>query len=245
MGRELSINCFVSLGSKRSYMDSLQIICKRLFDIILAALGLVVLSPAILLVILILQVSSRGPLFFLQPRVGREGRIFDVVKLRTMIVGGEQNGSITTASDARVTSIGRWIRRFKLDEYPQLWNVLVGNMSLVGPRPDVPGYADQLMGRARSILSLRPGITGLATLYFRHEEEILDRATDAKSCNDQVIYPAKVALNLMYLEKWSFFRDIGYIMITIIPSLDHYFKLVPNVDIDTLALQGINACREQ
>ena len=226
-------------------MNSLQIICKRLFDIIAAAFGLAVLSPVMLLVMLAMRVSSRGPLFFTQSRVGRKGRIFNVVKFRTMIVGSDGNGSITTATDARITPIGRWLRRFKLDEYPQLWNVLIGNMSLVGPRPDVPGYADRLMGRARAILSLRPGITGLATLYFRNEEELLDRADDPKSYNDQVIYPAKVALNLTYLEQWSFFRDIGYILITLIPSLDRYFKLIPNIDIDTLARQGINACREQ
>ena len=226
-------------------MNRFQLVCKRLFDIIVSAIGLTVLSPAIFLVILALQFSSRGPIFFFQQRVGREGRLFNVVKFRTMIVGGEQNGSITTASDDRITSVGRWIRRFNLDEYPQLWNVLVGNMSLVGSRPDVLGYADQLVGRARSILSLRPGITGLATLYFIHEEEILDRVAEAKIYNDQVIYPAKVALNLMYLEKWSFSRDIGYIMITMIPSLNNYLKLIPNIDVDTLARQGINACREQ
>ena len=226
-------------------MNRLQRTNKRIFDIIAAGFGLAVLFPAMLLVMLAIRVSSKGPLCFTQSRVGRNGRIFSVVKFRTMIVGGEQNGSITTASDERITPIGRWLRRFKLDEYPQLWNVFVGNMSFVGPRPDVPGYADRLMGRARAILSLRPGITGLATLYFRNEEELLDRKDDPKSYNDQVIYPAKVALNLSYMEQWSFFRDIGYIIITLIPSLDRYLRLIPTADIDELARQGINVYREQ
>lgn len=227
------------------HQNNLQVTYKRIFDIVVAAFALAVLSPAMLLVMLAIRVSSKGPLFFTQSRVGRNSRPFSVVKFRTMIVGGAQNGSITIASDERITPIGRWLRRFKLDEYPQLWNVFVGNMSLVGPRPDVPGYADRLRGRARAILSLRPGITGLATLYFRHEEELLDRKDDPKSYNDQVIYPAKVALNLTYLEQWSFFRDIVYILITLIPNLDHYFRLIPTIDIETLAHQGTNACRER
>ena len=227
------------------YQNSLQVTYKRIFDIVVAAFALALLSPAMLLVMLAIRVSSKGPLFFTQSRVGRNGRLFSVVKFRTMIVGGAQNGSITTASDERITPIGRWLRRFKLDEYPQLWNVFVGNMSLVGPRPDVPRYADRLRGRARAILSLRPGITGLATLYFRHEEELLDRTDNPKSYNDQVIYPAKVALNLTYLEQWSSFRDIVYILITLIPNLDRYLRLIPTIDIETLARQGINACIER
>jgi len=218
---------------------------KRLLDIIISGAGLIILLPFMILVILAICFSSKGPVFFTQPRVGRDGEIFKLIKFRTMKVGAEKEGSITTASDSRVTQIGRWLRRFKLDEYPQLWNVFIGNMSLVGPRPDVPGYADRLKGRARAILSLRPGITGPATLYFRNEEELLDRAEDPKRYNDRVIYPAKVALNLEYLERWTFSRDIGYILITVFPFLDSFLRLVPNEDVNTLALKGIDACKEQ
>jgi lipopolysaccharide/colanic/teichoic acid biosynthesis glycosyltransferase len=170
------------------------------------------------------------------------GRIFNVVKFRTMVVGGERHGTIATATDARITPVGGWLRRLKPDEYPQLWNVLVGDMSLVGSRPDVQGYADRLVGRARDILSWCPGITGPATLYFRNEEELLNRADDPKIYNDLVVYPAKIALNLISLEQWSLFRDIGYILITLIPGLDRYFRLIPTDDINTLAQQGIDAC---
>jgi len=218
---------------------------KRLFDIIISCSGLVFLLPFMILVIIAICVSSKGPLFFTQSRVGQKGKIFKVVKFRTMIVGGEKEGSITTATDKRVTKIGRWIRRFKLDEYPQLWNVLIGNMSLVGPRPDVPGYADRLRGRARAILSLRPGITGPATLYFKNEEKLLDQSEDPKRYNDYVVYPAKVALNLDYLERWSFGRDIGYILVTVFPFLERFLRLVPEENIDTLAHNGIEACRER
>jgi len=218
---------------------------KRLFDIIISGAGLIILLPFMILVILAIYFSSKGPVFFTQPRLGRDGEIFKLIKFRTMKVGAEKEGSITTASDSRVTQIGRWLRRYKLDEYPQLWNVFIGNMSLVGPRPDVPGYADRLKGRARAILSLRPGITGPATLYFRNEEELLDRVEDPKRYNDQVIYPAKVAINLEYLERWSFSRDIGYILITVFPFLDSFLRLVPNEDVNTLALKGIDACKEQ
>lgn len=226
------------MKNKRFYL-------KRLLDIIVSGLGLVFLLPVMIIVLLAIVVSSKGPLLFTQPRVGQDGKIFKIVKFRTMRVGGEKEGSITTATDARITQIGRWLRRFKLDEYTQLWNVFIGNMSLVGPRPDVPGYADRLRGRARSILSVRPGITGPATLYFKNEEELLDLAEDPKRYNNWVIYPAKVALNLNYLERWSFSRDVGYIVITVFPFLDRFFRLVPSDNINKLVHIGIEAYREQ
>lgn len=226
-------------------MKNKRFCLKRLLDIIVSGLGLVFLLPVMIIVLLAVVVSSKGPVLFTQPRVGQDGKIFKVVKFRTMRVGGEKEGSITTATDARITQIGRWLRRFKLDEYTQLWNVFIGNMSLVGPRPDVPGYADRLRDRARSILSLRPGITGPATLYFKNEEELLDLAEDPKRYNDWVIYPAKVALNLNYLERWSFSRDVGYIVITVFPFLDRFFRLVPSDNINKLVHIGIEACREQ
>jgi len=226
-------------------MKNKRFCLKRLLDIIVSGLGLIFLLPVMIIVSLAVVISSKGPVLFTQPRVGQDGKIFKVVKFRTMRVGGEKEGSITTATDARITQIGRWLRRFKLDEYTQLWNVFIGNMSLVGPRPDVPGYADRLRGRARSILSLRPGITGPATLCFKNEEELLDLAEDPKRYNDWVIYPAKVALNLNYLERWSFSRDVGYIVITVFPFLDRFFRLVPSDNINKLVHLGIEACREQ
>jgi lipopolysaccharide/colanic/teichoic acid biosynthesis glycosyltransferase len=225
-------------------MNNLQVLCKRLFDITGAALGLLAFSPAMLLIMVVHKLSSRGPIFYIQPRIGRGSRIINVIKFRTMVEDGEQYGTITTASDARITTAGRWLRRLKLDEFPQLWNVFVGDMSFVGPRPDVSGYADRLIGQARDILSLRPGITGPASLYFKNEEELLDGADDPKKFNDQMIYPAKVAINLTYLEQWSLLRDIGYIIITLIPVFDRYLKLVPNNNIDLLVHQGIDACGE-
>ena len=222
-------------------MNHFQQASKRLFDMMAASFGLVILLPAMLLIVPAILFSSKGPIIHQHARVGRNARIFHIMKFRTMAVGKESNGWITTASDARVTLVGRWLRRFKLDEYPQLWNVLVGRMSMVGPRPDVPGYADRLTGRACYILMLRPGITGLATIYFRDEEKILDRINDPRSYNDQVIYPAKVALNLSYMEHWSFFKDIGLILVTLIPWLDRFLKLTPTNEIGELAKQGISA----
>jgi lipopolysaccharide/colanic/teichoic acid biosynthesis glycosyltransferase len=137
-----------------------------------------------------------------------------------MFTDAERHGTITTSTDSRITPIGRWLRRYKLDEFPQLWNVLIGKMSFVGPRPDVPGYADRLEGAARTILELRPGITGPASLYFRNEEDLLATSKDPREYNDTVIWPRKVELNLAYAENWSFWKDIGYILITVIPALN-------------------------
>ena len=141
------------------------------------------------------------------------------MKFRTMYVGAQTQGSITTATDSRITSVGRVLRRYKLDELPQLWNVLKGEMSFVGPRPDVPGYADRLQGEDRKLLELLPGITGPATLLFRDEEQLLDMVKDKKAFNDEVVYPEKVRINLEYLHTSTFWRDIGYIIATVFPVL--------------------------
>jgi lipopolysaccharide/colanic/teichoic acid biosynthesis glycosyltransferase len=141
-----------------------------------------------------------------------------------MVIGAEKGGTITSANDARITPAGALLRRLKLDELPQLWNVLVGKMSFVGPRPDVPGYADKLEGAARRILALRPGITGPASLYFRNEESLLAKVNDPKRHNDEVIWPKKIELNLDYADKWSFRKDLGYILVTIVPGLNKWRK---------------------
>jgi lipopolysaccharide/colanic/teichoic acid biosynthesis glycosyltransferase len=200
---------------------------KRLFDLITALLGLLALLVPFVVLCAIVKISSQGSVFYIQKRVGRNGKLFSAIKFRTMFVGADKMGSVTTTIDSRITPIGRWLRKYKLDELPQLWNVLIGKMSFVGPRPDVPGYADMLAGEARKVLELRPGITGPATLYFRYEEELLAKVENPKRFNDEVIWPMKVRLNLEYLEHWSFWMDFGYILITVLPSLNRWLKLVP------------------
>lgn len=198
-------------------MTAAQETAKRAVDVLAAGAGLILLLAPMVVVAVLVKLSSQGPVLYRQDRVGRRGRLFKVSKFRTMVVGADRLGSVTTATDNRVTPIGRFLRRTKLDEFPQLWNVLVGHMSLVGPRPDVPGYADQLQGENRRVLELRPGITGPATLLFRNEEEMLALAADPKRFNDEVVFPEKVRLNLAYLEGWSFWRDMGYILATVAP----------------------------
>jgi lipopolysaccharide/colanic/teichoic acid biosynthesis glycosyltransferase len=158
--------------------------------------------------------------------------VFRCVKFRTMCTGKESLGAITAATDSRITPVGRRLRQWKLDELPQLWNVLAGRMSFVGPRPDVPGYADQLQGNDRKILDLRPGITGPATLLFRDEERLLALARDPKTFNDHVIYPEKLRINLDYLEHGSFWRDIGYILATVLPFATKRLGLDPRLGLD-------------
>ena len=192
---------------------------KRLFDFTAALAGLAVLSPLMLLMAILVRATSPGPALFIQERVGRHGRAFRCAKFRTMCTGAQAQGTVTTAADARVTPLGRFLRRWKLDELPQLWNVLAGRMSFVGPRPDVPGYADRLQGDDRRILELRPGITGPATLLFRDEERLLALAKNPQAFNDAVVYPEKLRLNREYLEGGNFGRDLGYVFATVWPGL--------------------------
>ena len=197
-------------------MNRYQHAVKRLFDILLALPGIALLWPLALGIALCIKAGSRGPVFFVQQRVGRGGKLFWCCKFRTMSRDAQEGGTVTTARDARITPVGRVLRRTKLDELPQLWNVLIGEMSFVGPRPDVPGYADRLQGEDREILELRPGITGPATLHFRNEEELLAGVPDPRVYNDCVIWPRKVALNREYLRRWSLRRDIGYLFSTVV-----------------------------
>ena len=191
---------------------------KRTFDFIASLVGLIMLAiPMAVSTILIWAFDGR-PVFFRQKRVGRHGKLFTIYKFRTMKDGGISGTTISAVSDSRVTPLGYWLRRFKLDELPQLWNVLRGDMSFVGPRPDVPGYLDRLSGEAKALWELRPGITGPATLLFRREEKILSYAKDYIRFNDEVIYPEKVRINLAYIHKRSFLLDLGYILATIAPS---------------------------
>lgn len=189
---------------------------KRLFDITAAAFGLLTLSWLIVLAWVLASIDTGANGFFTQKRVGRHGKLFSVVKIRTMRLDIGCQTNVTRANDPRITRLGAFFRRTKIDELPQLWNVLIGDMSFVGPRPDVPGYADRLQGRHRDLLlSVRPGITGPATLAYRNEEQLLAQQSDPQRYNDEVIYPDKVRINLEYIQNWRFWDDIRYIWKTI------------------------------
>jgi lipopolysaccharide/colanic/teichoic acid biosynthesis glycosyltransferase len=192
-----------------------QKLIKRLFDIVVSLLGMVILFPLIVVIALIVKVSSRGPVLYSAPRIGQYGKPFPCHKFRSMYTGSDRFGSVTTGIDKRVTAIGRILRKYKLDELPQLWNVLIGTMSFVGPRPDVSGYADKLTGEDRIILSVRPGITGPASLRFRNEEELLAKMENPIKYNNEVLWPSKVKINREYVEHYSFINDIRYILATV------------------------------
>ncbi|HOW45675.1 MAG TPA: sugar transferase [Candidatus Aminicenantes bacterium] len=181
---------------------------KRAVDLSLAAVALVVTAVPQALIALAVKATSPGPVFFRQARVGRHGRLFRIVKFRTMTAGGPGRSPVTVAGSAWITPCGRFLRRWKLDELPQLWNVLKGEMSFVGPRPDVPGFADRLSGDERRLLQLRPGITGPASLQFADEEQRLAEVEDPERYNREVLFPAKVRINLHYLDNCSFRLDV-------------------------------------
>lgn len=193
--------------------------CKRFLDISAALIGLLTFGWLILIAALFAWISTGESGFFRQERVGRHGRSFRILKLRTMRSVAGHHTTATAADDPRITRFGSILRRFKVDELPQFWNVLRGEMSLVGPRPDVPGYADQLVGKDRAILALRPGITGPASLVFHDEEKLLAQSDDPEKVNSEVIFPAKVALNLHYLETYTLWSDFVYILATFVPPL--------------------------
>ncbi len=188
---------------------------KRAFDAAIALFGLVLFMVPMLIIAVLIRSTAGRPVLFRQWRVGKEGKLFRIAKYRTMTVRSTNDSPITIDGDARVTPIGRHLRQWKLDELPQLWNVLLGDMSLVGPRPDVPGYADKLDGEFRKLLSVRPGITGPATLAFRDEELLLSRVRDPIAFNNQIIYPKKIDLNLQYVNSISFTQDLVLILRTI------------------------------
>lgn len=205
-------------------------VLKWLFDRVVSLVGLLVLWPVLLVVAIWVKVKMPGgPVFFVQKRVGRNGRLFKCHKFRTMTV--KHNGSsVSVAGDNRITPFGAKLRHYKLDELPGLWDVFIGNMSFVGPRPDVPGYADKLVGDDRDVLRLRPGITGPATLKYRLEDEMIaqyvaqkqkegdprDAQEIAVEYNDTVLYPDKVRLNCYYYRHYSFIKDIQMIFCTVL-----------------------------
>lgn len=192
-------------------------ILKWIFDRVMALIGLVVLLPVFLVVGILIKIKMpNGPILFRQKRVGKGGRIFTMVKFRSMVVS-HSGSSVSVAGESRISPLGAKLRKYKLDELPELWNVLIGDMSFVGPRPDVPGFADKLVGEEREILQLRPGITGPASLKYRNEEELLASVDDPIRYNTEVIYPDKVRINLDYIRHWSFARDLKYIVQTLLP----------------------------
>lgn len=194
-------------------MSPAQRFTKRAFDLALALPGLVVSTPVIGIAAMLARRDTGASGIFRQQRIGRHGRPFTVYKIRTMrAVDGT---SVTTAGDARITALGARLRRWKIDELPQLWNVVKGEMSFVGPRPDVSGFADTLTGEDRKVLELRPGITGPATLKYRNEEQLLAEAGDPEAYNREVIWPDKVAINRDYLANYSLMRDIALIWRTV------------------------------
>lgn len=195
---------------------------KYIFDRVCALVGLIVAAPLLAVVALLIKIKMPdGPILYTQKRVGKDGKLFTIYKFRTMRVGTDQS-SISVAGESRITPLGEKLRRYKIDELPELWNVLIGDMSFVGPRPDVPGYADCLTGTDRDILRLRPGITGPASLKYRDEEYLLSQQADPKNYNDQVIFPDKVRLNLYYLNHYSFVDDIRMILCTILGKRMNY-----------------------
>ena len=203
---------------------------KFLFDRVIALIGLLILWPVLVIVAIMVKVKMPGgPAFFVQKRVGKDGKLFSCHKFRSMTVK-HSGSSVSVAGDSRITPFGATLRHYKLDELPGLWDVLIGNMSFVGPRPDVPGYADKLEGDDRDVLKLRPGITGPATLKYRLEDEMISEYVAQKQkegdtrpaqdiaveYNDNVIYPDKVRLNCYYYRHYSFIKDIQMIFATVL-----------------------------
>lgn len=188
---------------------------KVVFDRLASFMGLILLLPFLLIIGILIKIKMPdGPVIFRQERVGLKGDLFVMFKFRTMSVH-HHGSSISIAGESRITPLGTFLRKYKLDELPELWNVLKGDMSIVGPRPDVPGYADRLKGEDRKILEMRPGITGPASIKYFNEEEILSKVEDPNRYNDEILFPDKVKINLDYYSNHSFMGDLKIIFKTI------------------------------
>lgn len=188
---------------------------KRSFDLALSGFGIVLASPLLLLTAVLIKLTSSGPVIYRHRRVGLNGLTFDVLKFRTMVRDADQAGlSITSATDARITPVGRWLRRGKIDELPQLWNVLKGEMSFVGPRPEVPRYVESYSQLQHRVLSVRPGITDLASIAYRHEEVLLAGCDDLDRHYREVVLPDKLNSNLAYLDRISLLYDLSLLLRT-------------------------------
>lgn len=188
---------------------------KRIFDFIAALLGLLLLSPLFLAAAIWIKVDSRGPVFFRQQRVGKDGVLFDIIKFRTMHDEAYE-APLTIGHDRRITQAGKFLRRHKLDEFPQLFNVVAGSMSLVGPRPEVPRYVECYPPEVRSVvLSVAPGITDWASIYYKEENSLLGRASNPEQAYLETILPAKLKYNLRYVHERSFWNDVRIIFTTL------------------------------
>jgi lipopolysaccharide/colanic/teichoic acid biosynthesis glycosyltransferase len=189
---------------------------KRVFDIFFAATGLLFLLPLLGCIAVAVKVSDGGPIFYRQQRVGWRGRPFEILKFRTMMVNADRMGlQITRDRDPRITVLGRWLRKTKMDELPQLWNVLRGEMSFVGPRPEVPRYVERYTAEQRQVLEMKPGITDLASIEFRNEEELLSQAEDTESFYATFCIPKKIELNLTYARRAGLWEDTKIILRTL------------------------------
>ena len=196
-------------------MTAGQRFAKRGLDVGMALIGLVLAGWIVAIGFVLVAVDTGSSGFFRHERVGRHGRIFNLIKLRTMTDDPAISTTVTAKDDPRITALGRFLRRMRIDELPQLWNILIGDMSFVGPRPDVSGFADQLGGDDRIILSVRPGLTGPATLKYREEEEILQEQSDPERYNREVLFPDKVRLNREYIDNYRFRTDLVLIWRTV------------------------------
>ena len=192
---------------------------KRLFDIIFSFAGIVFLFPVFIIVSILIKIDSSGPVFFIQERVGQNGKLFKIIKFRSMKTNHSNSLTVTLENDKRITRIGKKIRKYKIDEIPELINVFIGDMSFVGPRPDVPGYADLLLGENRNILKLRPGITSRASIKYANEEMILLNTDDPIAFNNDIIFPDKVKMNLNYYYNNNIWIDIKIIFATLFAVL--------------------------
>ena len=201
-------------------MSALNKIIKRIFDIVCSGLGLIILSPFLLFIAIRIKMDSDGPVFFKQIRVGEKGREFKILKFRTMVVDAEKLGrQITVGNDSRITKIGAFLRKYKIDELPQLINVFKGDMSLVGPRPEVPRYVNMYTEEQRRVLDVKPGITDLASIRYRDENELLGKAENPDEFYINTIMPDKLALNMEYINKSNVFLDIYIILQTILKCI--------------------------
>jgi len=202
--------------------------CKSIFDFTLSFFLIILLLPIFFVVSVLLIISYRSfNILFVQKRIGKNGYVFNIYKFRTMIIHQSKN-TISVKGDNRITPIGCYLRKYKIDELPELFNILIGNMSFVGPRPDVPGYMDKLDDDDKIILKLKPGITGPASLKYINEEEILSNVDNPKDYNNHIIFPDKVRINKLYINQWSFGLDLKIILHTIIRkpyNEENYFKI--------------------
>jgi len=189
---------------------------KRLFDITFSVVGIVVSLPVMLVAWAVASVETRSNGLFVQKRIGQHGKPFYIFKIKTMKTVPGVDSTVSTANDRRITKSGAFFRKTKIDELPQLFNVLFGQMSFVGPRPDVPGFADLLEEEDRLILSLRPGITGPASIKYKNEEMLLSKVQDPERYNKEVIWPDKVKINKAYIQDWSLAKDVGYLIKTVL-----------------------------